>query len=462
MIPRLPRGFSHPMLIGEGGFSSVFRVRQVALDRWVALKVIHEQNPAKRDELLKEAKIQGGIKAACIPQIYDAFEYHHQVFIVMEWIKGVSLSSLLEKNTDGVYFSDEQKILIADEFIRALAQLHSLGYAHRDLKPANVIITPENGVYLVDFGLSKPISDGKTLSGAIKGTPAYMAPELWLAGTEVNYLCTDVYAAGRILQQLLPGLIADQIVPQLLIESPILRVHDGRMLLDQWSKIFSGKQMDMYYEDTVAHLTGTILSDNLFRASRELLYTEREKEAYWLLVECIESNSEHAEAVNLMNDFPGFLRKAKRRNARKLSSFAGIVTTVVMIVLYFGYGRHENLLPFSAGMNSGFNVKSLKVALSKDNLKWTVEPATMHQGAPRTPTLNGSIELVSFPNAGSLYVDNIIYSDTIQKKCIISLSFGMHVLIWKNSDKTILWKEHVEVLPFQRKRILISYRGTNG
>ena len=126
MIPKLPKGFSHPMRIGEGGFASVYRVRQQALDRWVAIKFIHEKNRDKRTELLKEAKVQARIRTDCIPQIYDAFEWHQNVCIVMQWIKGVSLATLLESS-----FSVEEKILLAQGFIAALANLHSLGFAHQ-------------------------------------------------------------------------------------------------------------------------------------------------------------------------------------------------------------------------------------------------------------------------------------------------------------------------------------------
>jgi len=89
------------MTIGEGSFSSVYRVRQKILDRWVAVKILHEKDRERRLELLNEARNQAQMSIACIPAVYDAFAQGQQLFIVMEWIKGASLQSLLEKGIPG-------------------------------------------------------------------------------------------------------------------------------------------------------------------------------------------------------------------------------------------------------------------------------------------------------------------------------------------------------------------------
>ena len=81
MIPALPAGYSHPMSIGKGGFASVYRVKQTALDRWVAIKIIEEKNPKRRKELLKEGKTQANLQIRYVPQVYDAFEWKKKVYI---------------------------------------------------------------------------------------------------------------------------------------------------------------------------------------------------------------------------------------------------------------------------------------------------------------------------------------------------------------------------------------------
>ena len=126
MIPKLPKGFSHPMRIGEGTFASVYRVRQNALERWVALKIIPEKDRDRRKELLKEATIQAKIKAECIPQVYDAFEWNNSVCIVMQWVKGVSLVQLMRGT-----LSEEERLFLANGLICSMATLHSLGFEEK-------------------------------------------------------------------------------------------------------------------------------------------------------------------------------------------------------------------------------------------------------------------------------------------------------------------------------------------
>ena len=161
------------MTIGEGSFSSVYRARQKILDRWVAVKVLHERDAARRIELLNEARNQARMSVACIPTVYDAFIKGQQLFIVMEWVKGASLQSLLEA---GIPEESDRRVLCAS-VVAALAGLHNSGFAHRDVKPANILVTPESGVYLVDFGFSKQVGEGgQSIVGVVKGHSGLHGP----------------------------------------------------------------------------------------------------------------------------------------------------------------------------------------------------------------------------------------------------------------------------------------------
>ena len=183
MLPKFPPGFSHPMHIGTGAFASVYRVRQTVLERWVALKFVFEKNPHRRRELLGEAQTQAKLHAECVPRIYDAFEWRQSVCIVMEWIRGVSLAEVLTSD-----LSLDDRIRMAGSLIRALAEIHARGFAHRDLKPENVLAAPDHGLYLVDFGFSRNIAEQHRSSvNVAKGTPAYMAPELWTLGAPLGF-----------------------------------------------------------------------------------------------------------------------------------------------------------------------------------------------------------------------------------------------------------------------------------
>lgn len=323
MIPRLPKGFTHPMAIGQGSFSSVYRVRQSALDRWVAIKVISEKSAPRREDLLKEAKKQAQLPLAGIPAIYDAFEWRQQVCIVMQWIHGVTLESLLEKGIPPVHRGP-----LAAAVLAALAGLHRLGYAHRDLKPANILVSPSEGIHLVDFGFARRIdAPDQSLAGAIIGTPLYMAPELWKSG-DVDLMRADLYALGRILKRVEPGNAWDTSLEAMLQEDPARRPASA---VEAWRD----------REDSPAPegpcdwkaLAGPAAADHharqLLQAAKLLLYAGREEEAYWLGIESLESDPDSAEAVRLLDQVPHVSRrKARVRRLWKAALAAGFVLSV--------------------------------------------------------------------------------------------------------------------------------------
>ena len=454
MIPRLPHGFSHPMLIGEGGFSSVYRVRQVALDRWVALKIIHEKDPHKRLDLLREARLQAGVKAVCIPQIYDTFENSGRIFIVMEWISGVSLAALLE-NRSGDDLSQEQRFWIADGILRALAELHSMKFAHRDLKPANIIISPENGIYLVDFGLSKMIygTDNKTVTGVVKGTPAYMAPELWQKKESIDYLCADVYSAGKILRQVLPAGPVGAITQALLEDDPSLRIKNGAAAFELWQRTVGEKKLQPHWGNVASQLNSELLAKSLFLSAKELIYASREDEAYWLLVECLEHNPNHADALTMMNSFPEHIRKRRFRRIIGTVFVSSVILLIfcIIIILSGFYVDH----PASQFYHEPETMKQSKLDLKKNGFQARIEiPFRQNTFSPLN--LCGRVEFTSFPDSGQLFIDGKVQPDTFSILKGIALDYGVHSLIWVNLDGSILWKEHVRLLPFQTRRISIK------
>lgn len=452
MIPRLPHGFSHPMLIGEGGFSSVYRVRQIALDRWVALKIIHEHDPHKRQELLREAKIQAGIKAVCIPQIYDSFEKHGSVFIVMEWIRGISLAAMLE-NSSVDELSLEHRFWITEGILRALAELHTLKFAHRDLKPANIIISPENGIYLVDFGLSKMVfgSDARTVTGVVKGTPAYMAPELWQKKDSIDYLCADVYSVGKILRQVLPSDSGARITSALLEDDPSLRIKDGGAALDLWQKITGEQKTLPHWGKIASQLNSELLAKRLFLSAKELLYASREDEAYWLLVECLEQNPNHADALSLMNSFPEHLRRRRIRRMIGTALISSIILLLFCVIIMFSSF-------FDSQVFRHYSEPSLPKMPKLDFRKYGFLnhlEIPFRQDVSSSRNLCGKVKFVLIPDSGKLYIDGRVQPDTFIVSKVVDLDYGVHSVIWVNPDGSILWKEHVRLLPFQIRQISI-------
>ena len=441
MLPRFPYGFTHPMRIGAGAFASVYRVRQTALERWVALKFVFEKNRARRHELLGEAQTQAKLRAGCVPQIYDAFEWRQSVCMVMEWVRGIALADLLATDLDV-----DKRIQVAGSFIRSLAEIHALGFAHRDLKPENILAAPGRGLFLVDFGFSKSIADRQMSSvNVAKGTPAYMAPELWSKGGQVDLMRADVYAAGKILTQILSGTPAEEFPRPLLQENPLARPASGEELLDKWQGVRRNVPEITDWQKVAGNLVAERLSENLRAAARQLLYSRRGEEAYWLLVESIEENGNNGEAVELMATFqspPG-----RRRMALQYAVFALVLLAGVIIAYVAGTGNRKHIRStYSAGIRqripklssiSGSVAPALQVALREDSLK--------------TDKLSGRLMVRNIPRGATVMIDSRkVPADSIAGHGVY-LHRGVHVVALLDSTGRVLRQETTGLLPFQTK-----------
>lgn len=191
--------------IGHGGMSEVYKGQQAQLNRMVAIKVLH---PFLADEegfvvrFQREARIVATLRHPNIVQVYD-FDFNEELgiyYMVMEYINGPTLKSMLKN--DPLPYTEMAKIGAA--IANALDYAHQRGMVHRDVKPANIMFIEEQEPVLTDFGIAKMITlSGLTASGAMVGTPAYMAPEVGMgkAGTAHS----DLYSLGVVLYQIVTG-----------------------------------------------------------------------------------------------------------------------------------------------------------------------------------------------------------------------------------------------------------------
>jgi hypothetical protein len=193
-------------VLGSGGMGVVFKARQVRADRLVALKVI-KANFADADELRwrfrTEAQALARIKHANIVQIYDVGEERGCPYFSMELVSGGSLAQRLQRETMSV----QEAAQLIEKLARAVEAAHQAGVLHRDLKPSNVLLDSDGTPRITDFGLAKQLEndDGHTRTGALLGTPAYMAPEQASGQLARIGKATDVYGLGATLYQLLTG-----------------------------------------------------------------------------------------------------------------------------------------------------------------------------------------------------------------------------------------------------------------
>jgi formylglycine-generating enzyme required for sulfatase activity len=192
--------------LGRGGMGVVYKAKQLSLKRIVALKMLLASSfPGSRAlaRFHTEAEAVARLQHANIVHIYDIGDQDGCPFIAMEFVDGGSLRQRLTAALP----SPRQAAEMLLPLVRAMHHAHSRGIVHRDLKPANVLLTADGTLKITDFGLAKQLDDQarQTESGAIVGTPAYMAPEQAQGQVKEIGPTTDVYALGAILYEMLTG-----------------------------------------------------------------------------------------------------------------------------------------------------------------------------------------------------------------------------------------------------------------
>jgi hypothetical protein len=193
--------------LGRGGMGVVYKARQEGLDRLVALKMILQGGHATASALLRfrsEALVIARLQHPNIVQVYAVGDHDGLPFFALELCSGGSLAQHFA--SQGPMPAATAAALLG-ALARAVQAAHQAGIVHRDLKPANILLTLEGTPKVTDFGLSKQLdsADGPTQSGAVMGTPSYMAPEQAAGQTHVVGPATDIYALGAILYEALSG-----------------------------------------------------------------------------------------------------------------------------------------------------------------------------------------------------------------------------------------------------------------
>jgi serine/threonine-protein kinase len=206
--------------LGQGGMATVFKAYHAALDRYVALKVLH---PAfKEDEnflarFQREARVVAKLEHPNIVPVYDFAEHEGQPYLVMKFIEGETLKARLKSSP----LSPEEGIAILEAVGQALSYAHKQDILHRDIKPSNVILAADGHVYLTDFGLARIATAGESTlsSDRMLGTPQYISPEQAMGVQDLN-AGTDVYSFGVLIYELVVGRVPFS------ADTPFSVVHD--------------------------------------------------------------------------------------------------------------------------------------------------------------------------------------------------------------------------------------------
>ncbi len=199
-------------MLGVGGMGQVYQAQDTKLKRVVAIKRTAprlQQDERDRRRFLREAQQASALNHPNVAGIYDVIEEQGEIFLIMEYVEGTPLRSLLQERKD---FSPDEFFRLATQGLEGLSAAHAKGILHGDIKPENIMLTPEGRVKILDFGVARPFSAGgdtgaaltaETLSGAMSGTPAYMAPEVLMQKPYDGR--ADLFSLGLVYYEMLGG-----------------------------------------------------------------------------------------------------------------------------------------------------------------------------------------------------------------------------------------------------------------
>jgi len=184
--------------VGRGGFGQVYRVRDLHLERTVALKVLDPtitQEPAAVERFRREAQLAARLSHPNVVDIYDIGGRYGLVWYTMELVEGPNLAQLVDRVGP---LPREQVMRLLDEGLSALAHAHSLDLVHRDIKPENMLLEPSGALKITDFGLALALRGMGRFGGATSqsGTPQFASPEQ-LLGEKVDQR-TDLYSLAAV------------------------------------------------------------------------------------------------------------------------------------------------------------------------------------------------------------------------------------------------------------------------
>jgi len=193
-------------VLGKGGMGIVYRASDISLRRDVAIKFLTEGDREARDRFLREARLAAGLSHPNVVTVHAVGEFLGYPYLVAELVGGGSLDTYV-RSRGAAKPADALRLILS--VARALQYAHAHHIVHRDIKPANMLLTADGAVKLADFGLAKSMEDSgdvadlRTRTGALMGTPHYVAPEQCMG--EQATAQSDIYALGCSLYYLLTG-----------------------------------------------------------------------------------------------------------------------------------------------------------------------------------------------------------------------------------------------------------------
>jgi serine/threonine-protein kinase len=200
-------GFKILQKIGSGAMASVYKARQLSLDRIVALKILPKrlsEDPAFVERFYKEGRAAAKLSHNNIVQAIDVGEHLGYHYFVMEYVDGQTIYDALAERR---CYREPDALDIIIQIAKALEHAHARGLIHRDVKPKNIMITQDGTAKLADMGLAREADDAETAAaekGRAYGTPYYISPEQIRGVLDVDFRA-DIYSLGATLYHMVTG-----------------------------------------------------------------------------------------------------------------------------------------------------------------------------------------------------------------------------------------------------------------
>lgn len=203
---RVERTFDHFVVVetlGVGGMGTVYKARDMQLDRFVALKLLRRDLGGEEDHktrLQEEARIAAAVNHPYVVQVFDSGTDHGQFYVVMELVDHGSLDDLMALQPR---LPEKRVLEIGIQVARGLRAAHRRGLIHRDVKPANILFVDEHAAKIGDFGLASTATQRWGIGGVVWGTPEYVAPER--LNNDPEDFRSDIYSLGATLFHAIAG-----------------------------------------------------------------------------------------------------------------------------------------------------------------------------------------------------------------------------------------------------------------
>ena len=242
-------------LIGEGGMGDVYLAEHVSISRKVAIKVLKPElvkNEEIRLRFKNEASMLAHLQHPNIVGLIDYVEQDGGLFLIMEYVEGQGLDDLIKAQEAPITIERAKKLMI--QIVEAFIYAHKSGIVHRDVKPSNILVTSEDQIKVLDFGIAKLVGEGNhhlTKTGTQIGTVYYMSPEQ-VRGQVLDFR-SDIYSLGVTFYELLTGvcpyksMATEYEIFEHIVNTPLLDLTEtmGKSYQDLWNVIGKATAKDI-------------------------------------------------------------------------------------------------------------------------------------------------------------------------------------------------------------------------